>query len=293
MIFLFLDELQLSNELAEASNNAFARPSKDVSKGAMYFGILTNRILPGTTVLGFSRSGKFIEKEFLNIKFEAYTLLDVELEDIQGINENHAKDPNQMKLIFSQLKQIGLNQILFLMKILKHQEDYFQKITTATDLFLIVLRDNLAFHDQKNHTGFAQLLKDKESDLKNIFKLCKENLQLNRTKDDDEGLAGVINGSTFDGNWISEASRIKVSLNVLTSVGIFDIPPTSCDTLTLTATHLSFVEFFASVGIILSSDIKAELEKIKNPYRILAVSIYIRNDLLHSFKKSYCQFFYL
>ena len=44
--FLFLDELQLSNELAEASNNAFARPSKDVSKGAMYFGILTNRILP-------------------------------------------------------------------------------------------------------------------------------------------------------------------------------------------------------------------------------------------------------
>ena len=176
----------------------------------------------------------------------------------------------------------SLNHILFLMKILKHQQDYFQKITTATDLFLIVLRDNLAFHDQKNHTGFAQLLKDKESDLKNIFKLCKENLQLNRTTDDDEGLAGVINGSTFDGNWISEASQIKVSLNVLTSVGIFYISPTSCDTLTLTATHLSFVEFFASIGIILSFNIEAELEKIENQDRITAVSIVIWNDLLNS-----------
>lgn len=243
----------------------------------MYFGIITNKILPGSTVLGFSRSGNFIEKEFLNTNSEAYNLLDVELEDIQEIIEIHAKDPNQMKLIFSQLKQIGLNQILFVMNILKHQEDYFQKITTATDLFLIILRGNLAFHDQKNHSGFAQLLKNKESDLKNIFKLCKENLQLNPTEtkilakrfktfltsvfqrissltqlnptndyedeDEDEDLAGVINGSTYDGNWISDASGIEVPLNVLTSVGIFDIPPPSYDTLTLTAKHLSILSW--------------------------------------------------
>ena len=113
IIFLFLDELQLSNELEEASNNAAALPSKEVSKEAMYFGILTNKILPGATVLGFSRSGNFIEKEFLNIKSEAYTLLDSELKDIKGMIENHAKDPDQIKLIFNQLKQIGLNQILF------------------------------------------------------------------------------------------------------------------------------------------------------------------------------------
>ena len=93
---MFLDELQLSNELEEDSNNAAALPSKKVSKEAMYFGILTNKILPGATVLGFSRSGSFIENEFLNKKSEAYTLLDVELGDIQGIIKKHAKDPNQM-----------------------------------------------------------------------------------------------------------------------------------------------------------------------------------------------------
>ena len=66
---MFLDELQFSTSLiAEASNNAAALPSRDVSKEAMYFGILTNKILPGATVLGFSRSGNYINKEFLHNK---------------------------------------------------------------------------------------------------------------------------------------------------------------------------------------------------------------------------------
>ena len=83
----------------------------------------------------------------------------------------------------------------------------------------------------------------------------------------------------------TSASRIHVSLKSLKSVGIFEIPSTSTSykTLTLTAQHLSFVEFFAAVGIILSSDdddIKAELKKVNNNQRIRAVSVYIWNDLL-------------
>ena len=162
------------------------------------------------------------------------------------------------------------------MNILKHQEDYFQKITTATDLFLIILRGNLAFHNQKNHSGFAQLLKGKTSDLKNIFKLCKETLQ-------NDWWPNVYNGRLeYDGNWISATSEIKVPLDVLTTVGVFEIPPSSYEKLTLTAKHLSFVEFFASIGIILSSNIEAELEKMENENRITAVSIYVWNDLLNS-----------
>ena len=93
--------------------------------------------------------------------------------------------------------------------------------------------------------------------------------------------AGVINGRLdYDGNWISAKSGIRVPLDVLTSVGIFDIPPTNYETLTLTAQHLAFVEFFASVGIILSSDIKAELNNIGDWVRVEAVFIYIWNDLL-------------
>ena len=63
--------------------------------------------------------------------------------------------------------------------------------------------------------------------------------------------------------------------------GIFEIPPASYEALTLTAQHLSFVEFFASVGIMLSDDIEAELGKIKNKQRSRAVCFYIWNDLLN------------
>ena len=78
---MFLDELKLSSELTEAANNAAALPSRDVSREAMYFGILTNKILPGATVLGFSRSGDYFNQEFLNQKSEAFALLDVDFEE--------------------------------------------------------------------------------------------------------------------------------------------------------------------------------------------------------------------
>ena len=298
ILVLLLDELQLSTELTEAANNAAAAPSRDVSKEAMYFGILTKKILPGATVLGFSRTGNFINKEFLQNKSETYTLVDVVVEDIQETIKNHAKDPKQMESIFKQIKQIGLNQIFFVMKILEHQEENFEFITTAADLFLTILRGNLAFHNQKSDTGFLPLLKGKGKEfLMDTFKLCKENLQNPGKDKDDEVIkakrqrdmkrrnrdrAGVFDGIlTDEENWESDLSRIKVSLNFLKSMGIFEIPPSSYETLTLTAQHLSFVEFFASVGIIISSDIEAELVKIVNEYRIRAVCFYIWNDLLN------------
>ena len=233
-------------------------------------------------MLGFSRSGKFINKEFLNAKCEMYTLDDVDTKNIQETIQNHAKDPEKIKSIFQKIKQIGLNQILFVMQILEHQEKDFENITTASDLFLTILQGNLAFHYQKGDTGFSKLLKGENQDffLKNTFKVCKENLQ-NTGKDEDDNSAGVFVGTlTDDVTWESDASRIKVPLNFLKTVGIFEIPPPSYESLTLTAQHLSFVEFFASVGILLSSDIEAELDKIENLERVRAVCFYIRNDLL-------------
>ena len=277
MTVLFIDELQLSTELTEAANSAAALPSRDVFKEAMYFGILTNKILPKATVLGFSRDGNYIQKEFLLKKSEVFNLIDVHIEDFQEKIQSLAKDPKQIKSIFKKIKQIGLNQILFAMNILEHQEEDFDNITSATDLFLIILRGNLIFQNPKSHAGFLQLLKDDDKDfLKNTFKLCKENLQ---TKEMDDR-AGVFNGTLKDEIWISSASGIKISLKTLKSFGIFEISFVNYETLTLTAKHLSFVEFFASVGIILSSDIKGEMKKINNIARIKAVYIYVWNDLL-------------
>ena len=123
MIVLFLDELQLSTELTEAANNAAALPSRDVFKEAMYLGILNNKILPGATCLGFSRDGNYFKKEFLYKKTMVYNLMDVDTDDFQNKIQTRVKDPEQIKSIFQKIKHIGLNQILFVMKLMEHQED--------------------------------------------------------------------------------------------------------------------------------------------------------------------------
>ena len=87
-----LDELKLSSSLIKAANNAAALPSRDVSKEAFYFGILNNIILPGATVLGFSRSEKNINKKILLRKSSSvYNLVDdddTNLDEIEEITED-------------------------------------------------------------------------------------------------------------------------------------------------------------------------------------------------------------
>ena len=72
-------------------------------------------------------------------------------------------------------------------------------------------------------------------------------------------------------------------MKFLKAVGVFEIPPPDCGEVTLTARHLSFVEFLAAVGILLSTDIVSELGKIENKERFRAVTVYIRRDFVNQF----------
>ena len=114
--------------------------------------------------------------------------------------------------------------------------------------------------------------------LKSVFKLCKENLQ--RRKKDSEissDQAGVMKGTKIGNDtWQEDGTDREIPLEFLTSVGIFEVPPSDCGELTLTAQHLSYIEYAAASAIILSSDIKTELEKIQNSERFKAVAVYIR-----------------
>ena len=256
MISFFLDELQLSPEMENDATTAVADMNRNVSKAVMIFGILTSKILVGATVIGFSRSGNYMNKEYLNNDSKVYSIVEVTIDDVEMMIQNQANNPDQMKSILKQIKQVGLNQILFVMKILEHQGNDLGKISTATDLFLIILRGNLAFQSQKSDTTFSKLLKDDEKDLiKTVFQICKENLQ------DEQKQPGVFNGTVTDEEiWVPDkTSKATICLSFLKCVGIFEIPPARFDQLTLTAQHLSFVEFFASVGIILNSDLKGSL----------------------------------
>ena len=157
---MFLDELQLSTELSKASSNAAALPSRDVSKEALIFGILTNKILPRATVLGFSRSGDFDNKEFLDNESQVYSILDLEEKDIQELVQKNIRDSELRKPFLQQIKKFNHNQILFVMQMLKLKENQLGDIRTAADLFLSILWGNLAFQKQKSDTAFLKLLKE-------------------------------------------------------------------------------------------------------------------------------------
>ena len=119
-----------------------------------------------------------MNKEYLDNDSKVFSIIDVTIDDVEMMILNQAKDPGQMKSILEQIKQVGLNQILFVMKIFEHQSHDLGEIKTATDLFLIILQGNLAFQSQKMDATFSKLLKNEETDLmKTLFQLCKENLQ--------------------------------------------------------------------------------------------------------------------
>ena len=106
--------------------------------------------------------------------------------------------------------------------------------------------------------------------IKSVFNLCKENLQK-----DGKDSAGILKGTKIgDETWKCNETNSEIPLKFLTAV--FYIPPSDCGELTLTAQHLSFIEFSAAAGILLCSDIKSELEKIENLERFKAVSVYMR-----------------
>ena len=276
---MFLDELQLDTDMEGPANAAAADPSRDVSFEEMILGLLTKQILPDATVLGFSRSGSFINQEFLNGKSEVYSIEELSWKDVETFIVNTTETEELREKILQQIGKIarGLrSDILFLKQIVKIAHEgkaQLGEITTATDLFLTIIRGNLDYQNSKTESGFTRIPAERQDNLKKLFKLCKENLQNKQEGQTDQ--AGVIRGTIEDEEtWVS-ASELDIPLPFLKSVGIFEIPPPSYDELTLTAQHLSFIEFFAAAGILLSSDFKSELE-IENRERFKAVSVYIR-----------------
>ena len=107
--------------------------------------------------------------------------------------------------------------------------------------------------EEKFHQS-NEKLQDKEDD---FFQRTLNFFKLNRQPKKQEG--AVAGTSTGGEKSIPDASSKKIPLAFLKRVGMFEISPTRYDQLTLTAQHLSFVEFFASVGILLNLDIKGSL----------------------------------
>ena len=71
---------------------AAADPSRDISFETMIVGLLTKQILPVATVLGFSRSGSFFNREFLRGKSQVYGSKNLSWNDNETFIEKTTKN---------------------------------------------------------------------------------------------------------------------------------------------------------------------------------------------------------
>ena len=135
-------------------------------------------------------------------------------------------------------------------------------------------------HSMRN-SGLVDVPTANSATAKKMFLLYKQSLQKNPrfSGSDSDSLCqcGVFKGDKIGNDrWKSDASDVEFSLDFLRKSGLFEVPTANSGSVVLTAGHLSFVEFMAAAGILLSSDIKSELDKIENEERFKAVSVYIR-----------------
>ena len=275
---MFLDELQLDKKMVDDSKIAAAEPSEKISYPTMIVGLLTKNILPDATVLGFSRSASFVNDEFLNGKSQVYSIEKLSVEDVQTFIVKTTETEELRIEILQQLGKIASSlqhDILFLKQIVKiamRGNSQLEEITTASDLFLPIILGNLSHQDPNRKSGYSELPSTEKMNLKSVFQLCKENLQK-----DEKDSVGILKGTKIgEETWKCNGTYSEIPLKLLTSIGIFEVPPSDCGELTLTAQHLSFIEFSAAAGILLSSDIKSELKNIENIERFKTVSVYMR-----------------
>ena len=257
-----------------------ANLSENIDLPTLIVGILTKQILPNSTVLGFSRSGDFLNRDLLKGKAEVFTIKDLDSEDVKNLINMALDSQEQREAVLKQIESIDEDlktQILFVKEILKlslRGKIQFQGITSASELFLSIILGNLQYQDPEGKCGFTELSTNTRENLKIIFKFCKDNLQKHGDQNDPDG---VLRGTKVRKDcWKPHSGDQILPLIFLKSLGMFEIPPPDAGHLTLTATHLSFVEFSCAAGIILSPDIASEMKEIENEDRFKAVSVYIR-----------------
>ena len=261
--------------------------SADTDYPTMIAGLLTKQILPHSTVLAFSRHGEFIKYGLLKGEAEVFTFKELDSEDVQYLINMATDRLEQRQLVLGQIEKIAedlQNQILFVKEILKlslRGKMQLDGIRSASELFISIILGNLQYQDLSGVSGYSELSAEVKESLKKMFLLCKQNLQKNPifsgSDSDSLGQSGVFKGDKIGNDrWKSDASDVEFSLDFLRKSGLFEIPTANSGSVVLTAGHLSFVEFMAAAGILLSSDIKLELDKIENEERFKAVTVYMR-----------------
>ena len=222
MLIVITDEMKLDKKMINDATMHAADVSRDIDLPTLIVGILTKQILPHSTVLGFSRSGDFLNRDLLKEKAEIFTIKDIDSDDVENLINKAIDSREQREAVLKQIKSIDKAlqvQILFVKEILKlslRGKIQLQGITSASELFLSIILGNLQYQEPDGMTGYSELSDEETENLKKIFKLCKENLQTDS--------AGVINGDKVGKeNWRCRKSDQELTLNFLKAKYIHEV----------------------------------------------------------------------
>merc|ERR1711978_631931 len=116
IIIIITDEMKLDKKMISDATMHAADASRDIDLPTLIVGILTKQILPHSTVLGFSRSGDFLNRDLLKGKAEVFTIKDIDSDDVETLINMAIDSQEQREAVLKHIKSIDKAlqvQILF------------------------------------------------------------------------------------------------------------------------------------------------------------------------------------
>ena len=293
-VAIVIDGLDELGTMTMTDVNTAARvainPNQTIEIKVLCSGILAKKILPGALVLATGRNTDMINAAILENNGNQYSLVDlteVDREDLVAMMEMDIAERGRINEELKRVATVGNEYFLHtplmtknIIELVVKKKVDIRKTKTATEVYLMVLLQNLDFHYHPGiHTVYTMLDPPEDQDLLILcLKMCQEKMQSSKGTSNINIIEGILRnvkdkGQCFETKVLGE--RIQVPLQFLKKLGIFEFT-TEDGRFALNCVHLSFLEFCAAASLCRPHlDIQQELSKIQNIDRFKAIVIYI------------------
>ena len=283
-----LDELSLRKDLIDEVSFGSRSPSTEISLEDLIINVLAKNILPEATVLGFSRSADKINKELLDGDAEIFRIKKPTEEDVQILSNQASTEKKEARTI--QKKILNLRSkfdtnVLMMNEVIKLRGKLSdEEIRTESEFRLLLLLMNIQRNKVKDiKLTFTNLPKQTQKGLLAVASLCERHIRDEKENIDIfEGTTFGEHGEEWEPNLEDSEEQQRIPMQFLADIGIFSIPETY-GRVTLTAHHMSHLEFLAALSCLQSSSVEEddkplhrELLKIRNYSRFKAVVFHLR-----------------
>ena len=98
--------MKLDKKMINDATMHAADMSEKIDLPTLIVGILTKQILPHSTVLGFTRSGDFLNRDLLKGKAEVFTIKDIDSDDVETLINMAIDSQEQREAVLKQIESI-------------------------------------------------------------------------------------------------------------------------------------------------------------------------------------------